>query len=202
MQCRILRICVDLSADKSDSTGIPLSATWARICFAFAGCLQSALIRSGSDTLDREEEPDFDHDADPAAALQADPRAVLILQLLLAGLQGPTPSLTHLLMGFDVTRGPDGKDCLLTVDYAGLTKFAVESAAFMVCLSCTTVCLSWTLTTAFSLMVIMVDMVHALTQSLQHPLICEQFCELLQTSAKKLQSVCIAADHLPVHVSV
>jgi len=57
--------------------------------------------------LSREE--DVISEADPSTAMQPDPRAVLILQLLLAGLQGPVPSLTHLLMGFDVTRGPEGE---------------------------------------------------------------------------------------------
>jgi len=86
--------------------GIPLSATWPRLRFAFAGCLQSAFCHSGSDTLSRDE--GVSSEADPITAMQPDPRAVLILQLLLAGLQGPVPSLTHLLMGFDVTRGPEG----------------------------------------------------------------------------------------------
>ena len=38
-----------------------------------------------------------------------DPRAGLILELLLAGLAGPAPTLTHLLMGFEVTQGPEGE---------------------------------------------------------------------------------------------
>ena len=41
-----------------------------------------------------------------------DPRAALILELLLAGLTAPAPTMTHLLMGFDVTQGPDGKEWL------------------------------------------------------------------------------------------
>jgi len=94
-------------AGSSDIVDIPLSATWPRLRFAFAGCLQSAFCHSGSDTLSREE--DVISEADPSTAMQPDPRAVLILQLLLAGLQGPVPSLTHLLMGFDVTRGPEGE---------------------------------------------------------------------------------------------
>ncbi|DBA92469.1 TPA: hypothetical protein ACH3X1_002702 [Trebouxia sp. C0004] len=94
------------TAGSSDIVGIPRSATWPRLRFAFAGCLQSAFCHSGSDTLSREE--GGNSEADPSTAMQPDPRAVLILQLLLAGLQGPVPSLTHLLMGFDVTRGPEG----------------------------------------------------------------------------------------------
>ncbi|KAL0044481.1 hypothetical protein WJX82_009054 [Trebouxia sp. C0006] len=94
------------TAGSSDMAGIPLSATWPRLRFAFAGCLQSAFCHSGSDTLSRDE--GVSSEADPITAMQPDPRAVLILQLLLAGLQGPVPSLTHLLMGFDVTRGPEG----------------------------------------------------------------------------------------------
>ena len=95
-----------VSADRSDAVGIPLSATWPRLRFAFAGCLQSALCHSGSDTLDTEEESD--PNADAGTAVQPDPRASKMMQLLLAGLQMPVPSLTHLLMGFDVTRGPEG----------------------------------------------------------------------------------------------
>ena len=98
--------CVIAPAGSSDMAGIPLSATWPRLRFAFAGCLQSAFCHSGSDTLSRDE--GVSSEADPITAMQPDPRAVLILQLLLAGLQGPVPSLTHLLMGFDVTRGPEG----------------------------------------------------------------------------------------------
>ncbi len=98
--------CVTAPTGSSDVVGIPLSATWPRLRFAFAGCLQSAFCHSGSDTLSREE--GVNSEADPSIAMQPDPRAVLILQLLLAGLQGPVPSLTHLLMGFDVTRGPEG----------------------------------------------------------------------------------------------
>lgn len=98
---------VSAPAGSSDIAGIPLSATWPRLRFAFAGCLQSAFCHSGSDTLSRDE--DGNSKADPSTAMQPDPRAVLILQLLLAGLHGPVPSLTHLLMGFDVTRGPEGE---------------------------------------------------------------------------------------------
>lgn len=38
-----------------------------------------------------------------------DTRAALILELLLAGLTAPAPSLTHLLMGYDSTQGPEGQ---------------------------------------------------------------------------------------------
>ena len=93
-------------AGSYDRTGIALSATWPRLRFAFAGCLQSALSHQGSETLDKEDpqspQPEL------GTALPMDTRAVLILELLLAGLTGPAPSLTHLLMGFDVTQGPDG----------------------------------------------------------------------------------------------
>ena len=100
-----------LFAGAHDRTGVALSATWTRLRFAFAGCLQSALTHQGSDTLDQED-PNSPPQAPPAelgSTLQMDPRAVLILELLLAGLPGPAPTLTHLLMGFDVTQGPEGK---------------------------------------------------------------------------------------------
>ena len=109
--------CVTDPAGSSDIVGIPLSATWPRLCFAFAGCLQSAFCHSGSDTLSRDE--GVSSEAESSTAVEPDPRAVLILQLLLAGLQGPVPSLTHLLMGFDVTRGPEGE--LLEVTSDGTT---------------------------------------------------------------------------------
>ena len=96
-------------AGKGDTAGIPPSATWTRLRFAFAGCLQGALCHQGSETLDKEEGPEAEPDVEEGSAVPADPRAVLILQLLLAGLQGPAPSMTHLLMGFDVTRGPHGQ---------------------------------------------------------------------------------------------
>ena len=95
-----------LPAGPHDRTGIALSATWTRLRFAFAGCLQSALTHQGSDTLDKEDP--YSPEAQLGSALQMDTRGVLILELLLAGLAGPAPSLTHLLMGFDVTQGPDG----------------------------------------------------------------------------------------------
>ena len=94
-------------AGKGDTTGVPPSATWTRLRFAFASCLQSALSQQGSET--REQPEELDADPDSAAAFQPDPRAVLILQLLLAGLQGPAPSLTHLLMGFDIAKASNGK---------------------------------------------------------------------------------------------
>ena len=96
-----------VAAGKGDTTGVPPSATWTRLRFAFASCLQSALSQQGSETLEQPEE--LDTDPDSAAAFHPDPRALLILQLLLAGLQGPAPSLTHLLMGFDVTKASSGE---------------------------------------------------------------------------------------------
>lgn len=38
----------------------------------------------------------------------ADPRAALVLQLLLASLEQPAPNLTHLLCGFDFDSGQGG----------------------------------------------------------------------------------------------
>ncbi|KAL3148728.1 hypothetical protein ABBQ38_014140 [Trebouxia sp. C0009 RCD-2024] len=90
-----------------DRTGIPLSATWPRLRFAFADCLQRALTHLGSETLDKED-PQAPPQAETSSALPMDTRAVLILELLLAALSGPAPTLTHLLMGFEVTQGPDG----------------------------------------------------------------------------------------------
>ena len=100
-----------LPAGPHDITGIALSATWTRLRFAFAGCLQSAFTHQGSDTLDKEDpnSPPQTPQAEVGSALPMDPRAVLILELLLAGLTGPAPTLTHLLMGFDVTQGPEGR---------------------------------------------------------------------------------------------
>lgn len=40
---------------------------------------------------------------------QEDERAQLVLQLLLHAAEQPSPSLTHLLMGFHVEDGPDGE---------------------------------------------------------------------------------------------
>ena len=45
-----------------------------------------------------------------AMRLPMDPRAGLMLELLLAGLTGAAPTLTHLLMGFDASQGP-GPEC-------------------------------------------------------------------------------------------
>lgn len=108
----LLHFCQEacLFAGAHDRTGVALSATWTRLRFAFAGCLQSALTHQGSDSLDQED-PNSPHQSTQAelgSALPMDPRAVLILELLLAGLTGPAPTLTHLLMGFDVTQGPEG----------------------------------------------------------------------------------------------
>ena len=97
---------VTLAEGSHDRAGIPLSATWPRLRFAFAGCLQSALTHQGSDTLDKED-PHAPR-SDPGSAMPMETRAVLILELLLAGLTAPAPSLTHLLMGFDTTQGPEG----------------------------------------------------------------------------------------------
>ena len=98
-------------AGTHDRTGIALSATWTRLRFAFAGCLQSAFTHQGSETLDEEDpnSPPRSSQADLSSTLPMDPRAVLTLELLLAGLSGPAPTLTHLLMGFDVTQGPEGR---------------------------------------------------------------------------------------------
>jgi hypothetical protein len=43
-----------------------------------------------------------------ADASNMDDRAELVLQLLLSGLEGPAPNVGHMLLGFDVERGPEG----------------------------------------------------------------------------------------------
>ena len=37
-----------------------------------------------------------------------DDRAELVLQLLLTGLDAPSPNVGHMLLGFDVEHGPEG----------------------------------------------------------------------------------------------
>lgn len=85
----------------------PPSATWQRIRFAFAGCLQEAF--GGQNTAIQEEEEE--QRATSAGAGQdeePDVRAVLIMEMLLTSLQSSNLNLTHMLMGFDVTKGVDG----------------------------------------------------------------------------------------------
>lgn len=82
----------------------PPSATWQRIRFAFAGCLQEAF--GGQNTPLQEEE---DQISAPAGQDDGpDPRAVLIMQLLLSSLRSSNLNLSYMLMGFDVTKGVDG----------------------------------------------------------------------------------------------
>ena len=85
----------------------PKSATWHSIRFAFAGCLQDSF--SGQNTPLGEEAEGQDLGA-PGAGQDAepDPRAVLIMELLLSSLQSSNLNLAHMLMGFDVTKGVDG----------------------------------------------------------------------------------------------
>lgn len=85
-----------------------------RLQDGFAACLQASLFSLGSSVvLDGEE------DAAAAAAAEGDggdgdggdPRAALVLRLLLASLDQPAPNLAHLLCGFDFDAGERSGGC-------------------------------------------------------------------------------------------
>ncbi|KAL4441042.1 hypothetical protein ABPG77_010473 [Micractinium sp. CCAP 211/92] len=78
-----------------------------RLQDGFAACLQDSLFNLGASvSLEDDQAAAAAGDADVEAADEAaDPRAELVLQLLLASLEQPAPNLSHLLCGFDFESG-------------------------------------------------------------------------------------------------
>ena len=101
------------------SAGARGAAPAARVRDGVAACLAADLFGASEDVdwgEDEEEEEEEDEGGDDNATTRhrrthhTDPRASLALDLLAAGARAPpaSPSLTHLLLGYDVSRGNAG----------------------------------------------------------------------------------------------
>ena len=78
-----------------------------RIIHGFGDCLHAGIFSSAT-AQDARDEPDTE-DSQMDLTADADPRATLILHLLLNCLDHEAPSLTHMLLGMDVAGGFEGK---------------------------------------------------------------------------------------------